>query len=724
LIVLPSLAVSVHAASVPDLTVENIWLEDASQVVQPITEVSPGQSFNIIATIKNIGQETASGYYLEVYYDSDYGRGGPDNIAPGEVQTWYVGPLTAQAGIHTTKWVVDPDNQIAELAENNNQKELAFTVGSTPETTTVTSSLTSSTTSSTMESTSTESTSTTTTTVASNSTSSTTQLTSTSTSSLPVTYALGWLPEDIPNDARVTPVVSAALPTHFEWTQNWMTSVKNQGGCGSCVAFAAVGALEGQLKIQANNPSWNIDLSEQHLFSCGGGTCSGGWYISSALNYLQQYGTPDEACSPYQGQSGSGSCSKSCPDWQSRASKISSWSWVANNPSALQAALVNGPLVAGFYVYTDFLSYSGGVYHYDGHSPLAGGHAIVIVGYDSTERYWIVKNSWGSGWGDGGYFRIGFGEAGIEDYVASVTASLSASMYSVTFYTDPSSGNVTADGATNTNGQASTYLAGQRVHITATPPSGYSFANWEVSRVAIDSQLSLDTWITVSSNGWLKAHYTPVNSITLSFANYPYMFVVGQTTSMTVVVGVSQSHPPSGLAHTIDVVGTNLIVASLSNYADTGGLDAMMDVQAAHAVESSIVLDVAGNIISTGGPGVNYVWRYYNDKGTLPAYFDASGTIYVSSTGHHYSMTNMYGGGQPVTDYAIIELYNDGGRNVLLVAGLSGYATYYASKWLAAATVDGTIQQYNAQAIILKLYDPDGLDPLVTPPTITVQETA
>ena len=135
LIVLPSLAVSVHAASAPDLTVDSIWLEDASQVGQPISQVSPGQSFNIVATIKNIGQETASGYYLDVYYDSDYGRGGPDNIAPGEVQTWYVGPLTAQAGTHTTKWVVDPDNQIAELDETNNQKELAFTVGSTTETT-------------------------------------------------------------------------------------------------------------------------------------------------------------------------------------------------------------------------------------------------------------------------------------------------------------------------------------------------------------------------------------------------------------------------------------------------------------------------------------------------------------------------------------------------------------------------------------------------------------
>ena len=171
---LASLSFPVHAAASADLTIDSIWLEDASQVGQPISQVSPGQSFNIVATIKNIGQDAASGYYLDVYYDSDYGRGGPDNIAAAEVQTWYVGPLTAQAGAHTTKWVVDPDNKIAELDETNNQKELAFTVGSQTTTTTVTSSSPSSTT---------QSTSTATITQTSSSTSSTTQLTSTSTTS-------------------------------------------------------------------------------------------------------------------------------------------------------------------------------------------------------------------------------------------------------------------------------------------------------------------------------------------------------------------------------------------------------------------------------------------------------------------------------------------------------------------------------------------------------------
>jgi C1A family cysteine protease len=236
--------------------------------------------------------------------------------------------------------------------------------------------------------------------------------------------SLGWLKEAIPDKDRVTPVALDAPPSHFDWRNqdgyNWMTPIRDQASCGSCVAFGAVAVLEGQLRIQANNPSWNIDLSEQHLFSCGGGSCTYGWYLSSALNYLQQNGTPDEACSPYRAQSGSASCANSCSDWRSRAYKINSWNWVAVSPSAIQAALLNGPLLAAFDVYTDFFYYGGGVYRHTW-GVYEGGHAIAIVGYDQPGQYWIVKNSWGSDWGESGYFNIAFGEAEIEQSVASAT---------------------------------------------------------------------------------------------------------------------------------------------------------------------------------------------------------------------------------------------------------------------------------------------------------------
>jgi hypothetical protein len=130
------LPVAVHADSLPDLTVDSIWLEDASQPGTPVSQVSPGESFLIVATIKNIGQATATGFYLDVYYDSDYGRGGPDNITAGEVQTWYVGPLTATNGTHTTKWIVNPDDVIPESNIDNNELDFNFTVGEQPPATT------------------------------------------------------------------------------------------------------------------------------------------------------------------------------------------------------------------------------------------------------------------------------------------------------------------------------------------------------------------------------------------------------------------------------------------------------------------------------------------------------------------------------------------------------------------------------------------------------------
>jgi hypothetical protein len=138
---MPILASTAYAAS-PDLTVDNVWLETPANPGQAVASVASGEQFNIVASLKNMGDAPASGYYLDVYYDSDYGRGGPDNITAGEVQEWYVGPLTATAGTHVTQWVLDPDNQIAETNESNNQLTLSFTIGSVTTTTTMTSTMT------------------------------------------------------------------------------------------------------------------------------------------------------------------------------------------------------------------------------------------------------------------------------------------------------------------------------------------------------------------------------------------------------------------------------------------------------------------------------------------------------------------------------------------------------------------------------------------------------
>lgn len=212
---------------------------------------------------------------------------------------------------------------------------------------------------------------------------------------------------------------SAGLPTSIEWRNvngiDWTTSIKDQNGCGSCVAFGAVAALEPLLKIRTfQDPNWSIDLSEAHLLFCGGGSCSG-WHMNAACGYLQKHGVPDEACFPYSKGLETNSCT-TCSDWKSRIdyTKILSWSNTKDVNQMKFNLVNNGPQITGMAVYTDFFYYESGIYsHIEG--GLEGYHCVAVVGYNDTDGCWICKNSWGTGWGENGWFRIAYGECGIQD---------------------------------------------------------------------------------------------------------------------------------------------------------------------------------------------------------------------------------------------------------------------------------------------------------------------
>lgn len=84
-------------------------------------------------------------------------------------------------------------------------------------------------------------------------------------------------------------------------SNNWTTSIKDQGNCGSCVAFATVATIEAQARIQCNKPDWKIDLSEADLFFCGAGLkCEEGWWPTEAMEYARTRGVSEESCFPYQ----------------------------------------------------------------------------------------------------------------------------------------------------------------------------------------------------------------------------------------------------------------------------------------------------------------------------------------------------------------------------------------------------------------------------------------
>jgi C1A family cysteine protease len=193
------------------------------------------------------------------------------------------------------------------------------------------------------------------------------------------------------------------LPSYFDWRDSSaITPVKDQGGCGSCWIFGAVGALEGMAKIYGGR---EVILSEQQILSCVyyGWGCNGGW-MEYCYEHFLEYGSIDQECMPYRANDMIPCTEDSCE----LLARITGWVPVENNVDAIKTALLKGPVSCAFTVYDDFFSYSGGCYEHEGFDPC--NHAIVMVGWDDDfcdgEGAWICKNSWGSNWGEDGFFHI------------------------------------------------------------------------------------------------------------------------------------------------------------------------------------------------------------------------------------------------------------------------------------------------------------------------------
>jgi C1A family cysteine protease len=237
---------------------------------------------------------------------------------------------------------------------------------------------------------------------------------------------LGVLPEEEPffgEEIYSGEESMVSIPTKVDWRNNggnYVSSVKDQGSCGSCWAFAVTGALESKAMISLGTPGKNLDLSEQIVLSCSGaGSCSGG-YISSASSFLYSEGDGKESCYRYTGTNGN--CARACSSRTIRPYRLTNGgAWVSTNVDSMKSAIANyGPIVTTLAVYTDFYYYAGGVYHKTWGTYL-GLHAVVAVGYKDDAMYpgggyFIVKNSWGTGWGEGGYFKIRYDEVSAQRF--------------------------------------------------------------------------------------------------------------------------------------------------------------------------------------------------------------------------------------------------------------------------------------------------------------------
>ncbi|XP_076593711.1 cathepsin K [Chaetodon auriga] len=199
----------------------------------------------------------------------------------------------------------------------------------------------------------------------------------------------------------------SGLPKYVDYRKKGMvTSVKNQGSCGSCWAFSSAGALEGQLAKKTGNL---VDLSPQNLVDCvkENDGCGGG-YMTNAFKYVQENGGIDsEEAYPYIGED------EECRyNSSGMAAQCKGYKEVpVGNEHALAVALFKvGPVSVGIdATLSSFQFYSKGVYYDPNCNKDDINHAVLAVGYGVSgkgKKYWIVKNSWGEGWGKGGYILM------------------------------------------------------------------------------------------------------------------------------------------------------------------------------------------------------------------------------------------------------------------------------------------------------------------------------
>jgi C1A family cysteine protease len=211
---------------------------------------------------------------------------------------------------------------------------------------------------------------------------------------------------------------AAAVPNYapeVDWRDrngNHVTPVKDQSVCGSCVSFGCAALTESMTSIEKGQL---LDLCEADLHFCSshGPNCSG-WWPDNALDEIRMRGLPDEAYFPYETAftTGDPRCIAG-PDRDNRAVRITTSSPIVDVVERKNHLSNVGPCVAVLHIYDDFYLYASGVYqHVDGED--VGLHCVEVIGYSEAEQCWICKNSWGTAWGDSGFFKIAYGEAGID----------------------------------------------------------------------------------------------------------------------------------------------------------------------------------------------------------------------------------------------------------------------------------------------------------------------
>jgi cathepsin L len=208
-------------------------------------------------------------------------------------------------------------------------------------------------------------------------------------------------PNALPEMAYQRVIAPCASRRAFDWRTNGkVTPVRYQDGCGSCWAFGAMGAFEGSYLIRNNMA---IDTSEQHVLSCShAGSCGGGWH-AGVFDWMISNGNGPETADPY--TASDAACKAGVPT----PYRAVAWGYVHSGggiPTVqeMKAALCKyGPLTVAVYATPLFQAYAGGVFN-ESNTTHGINHDITLIGWDDSKGAWLIKNSWGTNWGETGGF--------------------------------------------------------------------------------------------------------------------------------------------------------------------------------------------------------------------------------------------------------------------------------------------------------------------------------
>ncbi|MDD5091173.1 MAG: C1 family peptidase [Candidatus Wallbacteria bacterium] len=218
--------------------------------------------------------------------------------------------------------------------------------------------------------------------------------------------------EIVARDLVTFPPLKSRLASKFDLREkNAVSPIKHQRSCGSCWAFGGIAAFESAIMLKDGKTP---DLAEQDLVNYAKyGTCSGGYL--SCVKYFVSHGAVQEKDCPYRASNGSWESSLPKPY---RAAEVG---YVKNDVDQIKQAIMTYGAISTVIASDSQVShYSGGIFNHDNN--YSTNHIVALVGWDDSlgSGCWIMKNSWGTSWGERGFMYIEYGKCSIGNYNAFV----------------------------------------------------------------------------------------------------------------------------------------------------------------------------------------------------------------------------------------------------------------------------------------------------------------